>query len=51
MKVVKMDSIAIPCTDLNSAKKIWDELASDQNIKDTVFVIHANANIEPANIR
>ena len=36
MKVVKMDSIAIPCTDLNSAKKIWDELASDQNIKDTV---------------
>ena len=36
MKAVKMDSIAIPCTDLNSAKKIWDELASDQNIKDTV---------------
>ena len=36
MKVVKMDSIAIPCNDLNSAKKLWNELVSDQNIKDTI---------------
>ena len=31
-----MDSIAIPCADLNSAKKIWNELVSDQRIKDSV---------------
>jgi Ca2+-binding EF-hand superfamily protein len=36
MKVVKMDSIAIPCTDLNSTKKLWNELVSDQKIKDTI---------------
>ena len=36
MKVERMSTTARPCTDLITAKKIWNELILDQNTKDSV---------------